>query len=225
MARTMAGGATAGDGAAADFLKRWVTVWALLLVVVTGVVVVFLIVITNSLAAINGDLAVADEAVTGIGGETKTLPDQVETVNASLGGIDPNLKPIPGQADQIIASLRSIDAKLTSVDSSLKSTAPTLRNAAGTVGTIRGVLVDADDPPDRLGVQNIHERVAFVNGAPPGPGPVPNRGTGSFGVNPGNLSAAKGDTGNILGQLVEANKHLRSICGSPAVSGDKAGCR
>lgn len=224
MARTTAG-TSGGGGGSSEFVKRWIMVWALLLVVVTGVVVMFLIVITNSLAAINGDLAVADEAVTDIGGETKTLPNQVETVNASLGGIDPNLKPIPGQADQIIASLRSIQASLTSVDSTLKDSAPTLRNTAGTLSTVRGVLVDANDPPDRLGVQNIHERVAFLNGAPPGPGPEARRGTGPFGVNPGNLTAAKADTANILGQLVEVNKHLKSICGHPAVMGNEAGCR
>ena len=187
----------------AQFLKRWLGVWVVLLTVVTLVAVTFLIFITNNLAAINADLAVADEAVSGAGGDVVTLPEAVDTVNASLGGIDPNLLPIPGQADSIIASLRSIDSKLTNVDSSLKDTGPTLKSVLGQTGQVEAVLIDADDPPDKLGVQNIHQRVAFLNG-------VGN--TGSFGVNKDPLSASEADTSNILAQLREVNKHLTSIC-------------
>lgn len=195
----------------AQFLKRWLGVWVVLLTVVTLVAVTFLIFITNNLAAINADLAVADEAVSGAGGDVVTLPDAVDTVNASLGGIDPNLKPIPAQADEIIASLRSIDAKLVNVDTSLKNTSPTLKTVLGTAGDIKNVLIDADDPGDKLGVQNIHQRVAFLNG-------VSGPSTGSFGVNASSLSASKGDTGNILGQLREVNKHLTNICKSGLVT-------
>lgn len=202
----------------AGFVSRWIPIWAGLLAVVTLVVVVFLITITNSLADINGDLATADRAVTNAGGEVKTLPSQVATVNDSLSGIDPNLKPIPALADQIIGSLRSIDAKLTSVDSSLKDTSPTLQTVLGQLGTVRGVLVAADDPPDKLGVQNIHERIAFLNGFPANSGPEARRGTGPFGTNPFSLAAAKTDSGNILARLVEVNKHLKSICNSPTVN-------
>lgn len=193
----------------AQFLKRWLGVWVVLLTVVTLVAVTFLIFITNNLAAINADLAVADEAVSAVGGDVVTLPDAVDTVNASLGGIDPNLKPIPGQADEIIASLQSIEAKLINVDTSLKDTNPTLKTVLGQTASIESVLIDADDPPDKLGVQNIHQRVAFLNG-------VGN--TGSFGVNRDSLSASEGDTTNILGQLREVNKHLTNICKSGLVT-------
>lgn len=199
------------------FLARWLKVWVALLTVVTLVVVVFLIFITNSLASINGNLATARNAVTGAGGDVKTLPDQVERINASLSGIDPALIPIPGQADQIIASLSSIDSKLRNTDSSLKDTSGILVTVLGQANNIRGVLVDADNPPDRLGVQNIHQRVAFANGVgTPGPGlgagSGPNTGTGPFGVNPNSLSAARADAGNILAGLVDTNRHLSSIC-------------
>ncbi len=193
----------------AQFLKRWLGVWVVLLTVVTLVAVTFLIFITNNLAAINADLAVADEAVSSVGGDVVTLPEAVDTVNASLGGIDPNLKPIPGQADQIIASLQSIEAKLVNVDTSLKDTNPTLKTVLGQTASIESVLIDADDPPDKLGVQNIHQRVAFLNG-------VGN--TGSFGVNRDSLSASENDTTNILGQLREVNKHLTNICKSGLVT-------
>jgi len=184
-----------------------------LLAIVTLVVVVFLVTITNSLASINASLAVADEAVTGAGGDVRTLPEEVETVNNSLGGIDPNLKPIPGQADAIIASLTSINDKLTTTDNSLKDSSGTLRTVLGQTGEVRGVLIDADDPADRLGVQNIHQRVAFANGS---------GNTGSFGANPASLAAARGDTARILAQLQVVNRNLRGICGNPAVLGAKA---
>lgn len=199
------------------FLARWLKVWVALLTVVTLVVVVFLIFITNSLASINGNLATARNAVTGAGGDVKTLPDQVERINTSLSGIDPALLPIPGQADQIIASLTSIDSKLRNTDGSLKDTSGILVNVLGQANNIRGVLVDADNPPDGLGVQNIHQRVAFANGTgTPGPGigagNGPNTGTGRFGVNPNSLSAARADATNILAGLVDTNQHLTSIC-------------
>ncbi len=201
----------------ARFIARWLKVWVALLTVVTLVVVVFLIFITNSLASINGNLATANDAVTGAGGDVKTLPDQVQNVNASLTGIDPALKPIPGQADQIIAALTSIDSKLRTTDGSLATIDSTLNTVLGQASTIRGVLADADNPPDRLGVQNIHQRVAVANGvgtAGPGVGaaPGPGRGTGPFPANPNGLSAAKADAGNILAGLLDTNANLTSAC-------------
>jgi ABC-type transporter Mla subunit MlaD len=196
-----------------QFLRRWLIVWVALLTVVTAVVVAFLVAITNTLASINSNLAAADTAVTGAGGDVKSLPDQVDRVNASLGGIDPALKPIPQQADAIIAALSSIDSKLKSTDGSLKDTSGVLRTVLGQAGDIRTVLVDADDPADKLGVQHIHRRVAFANGTGD---------TGWLGANPNSLTAAKADTANIIAGLTDVNKHLASICNSRAVQGPKA---
>ena len=146
------------------FLSRWLKVWVILLTVVTLVVVGYLIVITNSLASINGNLATAQRAVVGAGGNVVTLPNQVDRINGALSGIDPALKPIPGQADEIIAALTSINSKLTNTDASLKDTSAILQTVLGTVNTVSTSLIDANDPPDRLGVQNIHHRVAAING-------------------------------------------------------------
>ena len=52
----------------ATFLSRWLKEWVILLSVVTLVAVVYLIIITNTLASINGNVATADRAVTGAGG-------------------------------------------------------------------------------------------------------------------------------------------------------------
>ena len=203
---------SARDTDSSQFLKKWITVWVALLAIVTLVVVVFLVTITNSLASINGSLAVADDAVSGAGGDVVSLPSAVDTVNASLGGIDPNLKPIPGQADAIIGSLRSINDKLTNVDRSLVDTSAVLSTVLGQTGTIEGILIDADDPPDGFGVQNIHQRVALLNG---------NGSTGRFGTNPANLAVSQGDTKTITGLLVNVNTELRGICRNPAVMGAK----
>src|SRR5215210_4048918 len=196
---------TRGDDTA-TFLSRWLKVWVILLTVVTLVVVGYLIVITNSLANINGNLATANAAVAGAGQNVTTRPDQVNRINGSLSGIDPALKPIPGQADDIIASLTSIRGKLTDIDGSLKNTESVLVTVLGTANGISGVLIDADangscgggQPcgPDQLGVQNIHQRVDNANLI---------------------LDPAHADTTAILGGLVSVNGHLTGICTAPVI--------
>jgi hypothetical protein len=199
-----------------QFLSRWLKVWVILLTVVTLVVVVYLIIITNSLASINGNLATADRAVTGAGGNVVTLPNQVDRINGALSGIDPALKPIPGQANDIIAALTSINDKLTNTDSSLKDTSSILQTVLGTVNSVSGVLIDADDPPDRLGVQNIHHRVAAINGRSSARiGSAREGGSAGPFAQVGNLHNAEVDAGNILEGLKSVNAHLTSVCVSP----------
>jgi hypothetical protein len=204
----------AGDDQA-TFLSRWLRVWVILLTVVTLVVVVYLIIITNTLASINGNLATANRAVTGAGGNTQTLPAQVDRINAALAAIDPALKPIPGQADQIIAALTSINGKLTATDSSLKDTSSVLVTVLGQVNSIRDLLIDANDPADKLGVQDIHRRVAAINGTGSAA-----QGTAAGGGGCGefctsqDLTTAENDASNILAGLVSVNGHLNSICNS-----------
>ena len=199
-----------------QFLSRWLKVWVILLTVVTLVVVVYLIIITNSLASINGNLATADRAVTGAGGNVPTLPNQVDRINAALSGIDPALKPIPGQANDIIAALTSIDGKLTTVDGSLKDTSSILVTVLGTVNSVSGVLIDADEPADDLGVQDIHQRVMKLNGRnSPRQGSASAGGTpGPFGTTVGSLNNAEADAKNILGGLQSVSGHLTSVCQS-----------
>jgi len=206
----------------ARFLSRWLKVWIVLLSVVTLVVVVYLIFITQSLASINGNLGTASRAVTGAGGHTKTLPAQIQGINGSLSQIAPALTPIPGQADQIIAALTSVNgslqatdgslkdtsASLTSTSSSLQNTSSVLASVLGTAGSINTTLKAADQPNgacgggtacggNQLGVQNIHQRVDNANRI---------------------LAPARADTGNIVGQLQGVNTQLAGICTSQVVS-------
>ncbi|MEO7557269.1 MAG: hypothetical protein ABIV94_11770 [Acidimicrobiales bacterium] len=217
------GGAAPPSSATSDnatYLMRWMKVWIALLTVVTLVVVVYLVAITGSLASINKNLATADTAVRGAGGDTKTLPDQVQKINSNLTAIDTALKPIPGQADTIINDLSSIDTSLNSTDASLVDTSGSLVSTSGQLvdtasilttvlaqGTsIRTTLFNADQPngpcgatscgADQLGVQNIHQRVAIANDV---------------------LDLAKGDTTNIIGGLDVVNLHLSSICTTTSI--------
>lgn len=185
----------------------WVTIGALVVIVVIG----YLLGIVSALESIDGNLATADEAVGGAGGDVQPLPDHIETINGSLTSIDEALAPVPGQADQIIAALSSIDGTLTQVDSSLKDTSGSLVNTSGSLKDTSNVLASvldgarsiestleaAQKPDDGSGTFHIHGRVAVANSV---------------------LETAKADTGNILGQLVHVNEHLESICNSPALS-------
>lgn len=214
-----------GAPAKQTYFDRWLKTWVILLALVIAVVVVYLVVITNSLASINKNLGVASASVTGAGGNVLTLPDQIQKANENLTGIDTALKPIDGEADLIISALTSIKGSLDSVDGSLKDTDGSLKNTDGslqntggslvdTTGSlnntsdalssvlrlasgIRLQLVDADDPPDKLGVQNIHRRVAVANDV---------------------LAPARADTSNILKNLIPVNSNLQSICNSTALS-------
>ena len=219
----------AGDDQA-TFLSRWLKVWVILLTVVVLVVVGYLIVITSSLASINGNLATAQRAVVGAGGNVVTLPNQVDRINGALSGIDPALKPIPGQADEIIAALTSINSKLTNVDSSLKDTSAILQTVLGTVNNVSGLLIDANDPGDRLGVQNIHHRVAAINGVAGARQGVARDGggCGPF-CQPNNLTTAQQDSRDIsrvvnTGVLPHATAICKGLSGLLGVATQITGC-
>jgi len=200
----------------AAFLSKWLKVWVGLLCVVTLVVVGYLTFITNSLADINGNLGTVSREVGGAGANATNLPSHVDNINASLGKIDTALKPIPGQAGEIVTALSSINDKLTETDSSLKDTADALTTVLGSVGAIGTTLVDADEPADNMGVQDIHQRIARLNGRNSSTiGSASAGGTpGPFGSTGGNLAAASADATVISGQIQAINTHLLGVCSS-----------
>ncbi len=144
------------------FVSTWIKIWAGLL----AVVIIFLVAITATLRSINGNLAVAQNAVVDVGGETKTLPRQVDNVNVSLKDIDDDVKPIHAGTQRIRASLQSIQGKLTNVDRSLASTSGTLTGVQGGAGDIRSTLVAAQVAGSQ-GTNRIWRQVGGSPGSEP----------------------------------------------------------
>ena len=110
--------------------------------------------------------------------------------------------------------------KLGQTDASLVDTAGALQTVLGTVGGISDVLVDADEPGDNLGVQDIHQRIARINGAnsPGVPGASAGGSPGPFGASAANLSTVRGDTTAIVGQIEAINSRLTGVCQGLVVS-------
>ena len=195
------------------FLSRWLKVWVALAAVVVLVVVVYLIFISNALSSINGSLAVAQRAVTGAGGHTKTLPAQIAGINSSLGGINQALVAIPGQGNQIISNLTSIEGHLTSIDTSLKSTSPMLQQIAGTLtgtsSTLGGVASTLVGTSSSLGgtSSTLQGITSNLNGI-----------SSSLVDTSGVLNTVLGTANNINGTLIAANVP-NGNCNAPETMG------
>lgn len=222
------------------FYERWLRVWVALGAVVVLVVVVFLIFISNALVGINSNLAVTQSAVTGIGGNAKTLPGQISSVNTSLAGIDSALAPITGQAGTIISNLTTIEGNLTTTSGSLVSTSGILSGTAGTLtgisgslvntsgvlsavlgiaGSINSTLIAANVPNGNCNAPEIFS----VYQPPPGqttPGPF-SCAANQLGVQnihqrvaiaDNVLNPAQTDLTNISGGLTSVDAHLVSVC-------------
>ncbi|MEA2932219.1 MAG: hypothetical protein QOI56_1004 [Actinomycetota bacterium] len=212
--------ATTPQNAERAYLAKWLRIWVGVLTVVTLVVVAYLTFITNSLANVNGNLGAVARSTGGANANTVALPNHVARINDSLGKIDTALKPIPGQAGEIVGALTSIDAKLGQTDASLQNTAGVLQAVSSGATEIGNVLVDADEPADNLGVQDIHQRIARINGTnSPAVGSAPAGGTpGAFGPSPANLSTVDLDAKTITGQLDKTNGSLSGVCGGLLLS-------
>lgn len=200
-------------GELGGFVSKWIKIWVVLLAVVTLVAVIYLVAIVRVLSSINGNLSVAQDAVVSVGGETKTLPRQVDSVNRSLGGIDEDVKPIQTNAQKIVGSLQSIQGKLVNVDRSLADTSGVLRSVLSGASDARGTLVAGQS----LGSGGTNLIWRQVGGSPGSLG-------GDATVNV-QLDDIRGDTRTALGSLGQTNKSLIGICTSATLSPfPSAGC-
>ncbi len=187
------------------FVSKWIKIWAAVITVVTLVAVVYLVAIVRTLSSINGNLAVAQNAVVDVGGETKTLPSQVNSVNESLAGIDGDVKPIQGNTQKIRMSLQSIQAKLTNVDSRLVNIDGTLRSVLGGASDIQRTLVAAQRV-DSEGTNLIFRQVGGRAGS------LEPAATVNF-----QLDRIREDTGNAIARLQGTNRQLDRICAETSV--------
>jgi hypothetical protein len=153
-------GVAAPFATAARWLKAWVTIGTLVVLVVIG----YLLAIISALRSIDDNLAVTDPDVAEITGHVDPLPAHINTINGTLESIDVSLKAIPGQATSIIESLSAINVKFDSVDPTLKSISSGLVTALTGLRNIEGTLVALDTAgPDGTGLKPIIGLVTTIN--------------------------------------------------------------
>lgn len=145
---------------AARWLKAWVTIGTLVILVVIG----YLLAIVNALQNIHENLDVTDVNVADIAGvDVAPLPAHIDTINTTLANIDEVLKPIPGQATSIINSLTTIDGTLKEIDPTLTSINGGLTTALGGLRNIENTLIGIDEAgADGAGLQPIVGQVTVI---------------------------------------------------------------
>lgn len=153
-------GVAAPFATAARWLKVWVTIGTLVVLVVIG----YLLAIVNALDNIDANLALTDPDVADISGHVSPLPGHITTINDTLTAIDSTLKPIPGQARSIIGTLTVIDGTLKDIDPTLKEINGGLTTALGGLRSIDATLVSLDTPgADNRGLRPIISEVTTID--------------------------------------------------------------
>lgn len=153
-------GVAAPFATAARWLKVWVTIGTLVVLVVIG----YLLAIVNALDNIDANLAQTDPDVADISGDVSPLPGHITTINDTLTAIDSTLKPIPGQATSIINTLTVIDGTLKDIDPTLKEINGGLTTALTGLRNIDATLVGLDTPgADGKGLRPIVSEVTTID--------------------------------------------------------------
>ncbi|HEY2702345.1 MAG TPA: hypothetical protein VGL20_01520 [Candidatus Dormibacteraeota bacterium] len=157
-----------------------------------GALILFLVIIGNTLVRINDNLGSTASSAGGIDASAKTLPGLVDSITNSLTAIDNDVKPVKGQLDQINSGLGTTQNGLGVADSNLSSTNQLL-------GHIEGNLTLADQYAHRVAVALIADDAGLAQVITK----VIDLITAAGGIH--------GDAANIGTAAVPINDHLHSI--------------
>lgn len=153
-------GVAAPFATAARWLKAWVTIGTLVVLVVIG----YLLAIVNALQSIDNNLATTDTDVSDITADVLPLEGHVENINATLASIDTVLLEIPEPVLSIINSLNRIEGTLQSIDPTLGSINSGLVTALNGLTSINATLRSLDEPgADNKGLKPIISQVQVIN--------------------------------------------------------------
>jgi hypothetical protein len=207
-------------------IARWLFTWVTILALVVVVVIGFLLGIVHSLDSIDGHLGTATSAVVSIGGHAVPLSGYIQDINGNLTSIDTALKPIPAGAASIIAGLVSVKGNLTTVDSSLKSTLASLsptsnalvdtsnklvttsNSLVSTSGTASGIATSLISTSSTLKV--VQGALVTILGVLREVRSASTPGTA--------LDKIEANASQINSGLQAAQKHLSSICNAPLLT-------
>jgi hypothetical protein len=148
-----------------------------------------------------------------------TISGSLDDTSGRLQGISPSLDDTSGKLQDISPSLDDTSGELVSVLSLARQIDETLKDAQRS--RVSEPVADAD----ALGTNGIWRRVRFINGGPferQGDANDEDNDLAGPGGNPEGLLPAREDTTAIVGGLEQVNRHLTSICESPALSGPVA---
>jgi hypothetical protein len=148
-----------------------------------GALVLFLIIIGNTLVRINENLGGTRDSASAVNASAQNLPDLVDSITASLTAIEHDVQPVKGQLDQINGGLTAskIQGNLVHIESNL-------------------VVAGKDD-----GLSIVASLISINNEA----AAVVSRAVALISSG----GAIQGDTSNIAKIAVPINQHLVSISG------------
>lgn len=157
-----------------------------------GALILFLVIIGNTLVRINDNLGAIDSSAQSVDRSATSLPGLVDSITGSLESIDAAAKPIQGQLDQINAGLETTRGGLATAESNLSS-------IQGGLTHIESNLRLADGYAHRVDVGLVADNSLLATG------------NGQAVTALGLVQAVKADTGVIRGRADSILGHLNRI--------------
>jgi hypothetical protein len=198
----------------ASYLHTWLRRWLALLVVAALATIGFLIAIDVALANVDSSIGNARDQAVGVARNTGNLPFLLAQMTQNLERIDAAQKPIPANELQVARTLaqtnqhlvtnvhnnaviknnqQTVDNALVRIQSTLSPAEQRLAQILQLNTAIRDTLA-ATERSTSAGARGLILKTAAINAT---------------------QRAAMADSGDILHELTQANRHLTSICTAP----------